>query len=98
MISCHRRARPLAPTGSWNRGRILIRAGRISHFVNGVKVLECPIRGPRWDELVAGSKFKGWAEFGKHASGHIAFQDHGDQVAYRSIRIKSYDAEEKKQK
>ncbi len=92
------KGKTLAPTGSWNRGRILIRAGRISHFVNGVKVLECPIRGPRWDELVAGSKFKGWAEFGKHASGHIAFQDHGDQVAYRSIRIKSYDAEEKKQK
>ena len=81
----------LAKTGDWNTGRIVIRSGRVQHYLNGVKIVDAPIRGPAWDELVAGSKFKDWPEFGKHPKGHIAFQDHGNAVWYRTIRIKSLD-------
>jgi hypothetical protein len=44
-----------------------------------------------WANLIAGSKFRDWKDFGKRARGYIAVQDHGDVVAFRSIRIKPLD-------
>jgi hypothetical protein len=38
--------------------------------------------------LLAKSKFKDWQHFNKAAKGHIVFQDHGDKVAFRNIRIR----------
>ena len=42
-----------------------------------------------WDELVARSKFAEMPGFGRHRSGRIALQDHGDEVAFRNIRIRN---------
>jgi uncharacterized protein len=81
----------LEKTGEWNTGRIVVKSGRTHHYLNGVKIVDIPIVGPEWDALVAGSKFKNWAEFGKFPKGHIALQDHVSAVWYRSIRIKSLD-------
>jgi hypothetical protein len=41
-----------------------------------------------WDEMVSKSKFADWEGFGKFTNGKIALQDHGDQVAFRNIKIK----------
>ncbi|MCA8954449.1 MAG: DUF1080 domain-containing protein [Planctomycetes bacterium] len=76
------------PTGTFNTGRIVLSKGRVQHWLNGVKVVDAPIRGAGWKELVQNSKFKDWPEFGTHDSGHIALQDHGDEVWYRSVRIR----------
>lgn len=74
------------PAGSWNEGRIVIQAGRVSHWLNGTKVVDVPCRGPEWDALVQGSKFRSWP-FGKATAGRLALQFHGDEVAYRNLRI-----------
>ncbi len=37
--------------------------------------------------MIAGSMFARWP-FGRSGKGHIALQDHGDEVAYRNLRIK----------
>ena len=37
---------------------------------------------------VAASKFAGMEHFGKTGKGHICLQDHGDEVAYRNIKIR----------
>jgi hypothetical protein len=59
----------------------------VQHWLNGVQVLDAPCSGPDWEKMVAASKFRDWP-FGKAASGHLALQDHGDEVAFRSLRVK----------
>jgi hypothetical protein len=41
-----------------------------------------------WKKMLAGSKFKEWPEFGTFKTGHIALQDHGNDVWYRNIMVK----------
>lgn len=77
---------PLRKAGEWNDGRIVVHQGRVQHWLNSVQVVDAPCRGPEWDRMVAESKFRDWP-FGKSQSGRIALQDHGDEVAYRNLRI-----------
>jgi len=78
------------PVGEWNTVEIICFKGTVIHFQNGEKVLEYHLWTDEWNELVAGSKFPGlnenWADVA--TEGYIGLQDHGDDVWYRSIRIK----------
>ncbi|MFY9342748.1 MAG: family 16 glycoside hydrolase [Planctomycetota bacterium] len=79
---------PLRPAGQWNDGRIVVHEGRIRFWLNGAPVVDVPGEGAEWDTLVAASKFKDWP-FGKARRGRLALQDHGDEVAFRNLRIRS---------
>ncbi len=72
----------------WNSIRILSKGKHVEHWMNGAKILEYEKDSADWKERVAKSKYKDWNEFGMYATGHIAFQDHGEVVAYRNIRIR----------
>jgi hypothetical protein len=76
------------PAGEWNKAKLVIKDGKATHYLNGKKIVEYPTSGPEWDKMVADSKFKTWESFGKYQKGHIALQDHGDQVWYKNIRIR----------
>lgn len=78
----------LHPAGQWNEGRIVIQNGRVQHWLNGKQVVDAPCRGAAWDAMVAASKFRDWP-FGRTDRGHLALQDHGDEVSFRDVRIKS---------
>ncbi|MEE2886962.1 MAG: family 16 glycoside hydrolase [Planctomycetota bacterium] len=82
------KGKQVLPHGAFNTGRIMISKGRVKHWVNGMKVVDCSYGDADWKAKIAGSKFKRWPEFGTHPNGHIAFQDHGGEVWYRSIRIR----------
>lgn len=75
--------------GEWNDVRILKKDGQVTFWLNGVMTANAYTRGADWLAMVAGSKFKG-SDFGKFQKGRIAFQDHGDEVAYRNVRIKTF--------
>jgi len=78
------------PAGEWNSVEIKVYKGTVWHYMNGEVVLEYHLWTPEWNELVAGSKFPAlnpdWANVA--AEGLIGLQDHGDDVWYRSIKIR----------
>ncbi len=78
------------PANEWNHYLIHIDQKNNEGFVifNEVEVLRFPVNGPEWETLIEKSNFKDWPGFGKHKTGHIALQDHGNQVAYRNIKIR----------
>ncbi len=79
--------------GQWNTAKIIVNGNHVEHWLNGSKVVDVEIGSDDWNERVAGSKFKDWDRFGKLSRGHICLQDHGDQVWFRNIRIKTGNSE-----
>ncbi|MEE2883214.1 MAG: DUF1080 domain-containing protein [Planctomycetota bacterium] len=78
----------LNPSGEVNHARIVHCAGNVEHWLNGVLVLRAQIGSVDWNRRVAASKFAAWADFGTVKKGHIVLQDHGNDVWFRSIKIR----------
>ncbi|MES2476415.1 MAG: DUF1080 domain-containing protein [Verrucomicrobiota bacterium] len=76
------------PVGEWNNARILSKGNHVTYWLNGVKTVEFERGSKAWKELVAGSKYKVWKNFGELPQGHILLQDHGNQVFYKNIKLR----------
>ncbi|MCM5662556.1 3-keto-disaccharide hydrolase [Galbibacter mesophilus] len=78
------------PAGEWNTCVIKIdhtsNHGEVT--LNGTKIVEFPVHGDKWKEMIANSKFKDWEGFGAFQKGKIGLQYHGDKVYFRNIKIK----------
>jgi hypothetical protein len=74
--------------GEFNHGRIVVDHGKVQHWLNGVKVVETDMNSAEFKARVAGSKFKAWPQFAVSKTGAIALQCHGDDVAFKNIKIK----------
>jgi len=77
----------LNAVGQWNTSKIVLRGNKVEHWLNGSKVVDAEIASEDWKAKVEASKFKKWEKFGKNKKGHLCFQDHGDKVWYRSIKV-----------
>jgi hypothetical protein len=74
---------------AWQHARIVARPdGTVEHWLNGIKVLEFKRGSDDYRAHVAASKFKSTPGFGEALKGRILLQDHGDAVAFRSIKIR----------
>jgi hypothetical protein len=74
--------------GQWNVSRIVAKGNHVMHYLNGKKVVEFEINSPKWKEVKAKSKFAGFEAYAQRSEGYIVFQDHGDPLALRNIRLK----------
>lgn len=84
--------------GEWNHIAIRVINGHVEHIQNGIKVLEYNLWSQEWVDLLSNSKFAvdKWTDAfylmsnagGKERKGYIGFQDHGDDVWFRNIKIK----------
>jgi hypothetical protein len=86
------------PYGEWNTGGITVYKGTVIHWQNGKPVVEYHLWTPQWEEMINNSKFskEAWPLAydllvnlgGENHEGYIGFQDHGDDVWYRNIKVK----------
>jgi hypothetical protein len=77
---------PVKPVGEWNSSRIVVKDGKLQHWINGVLVGEADTNSDDWKAKIAESKFKGKEGFAP-GKGHIMLTDHKDKTWYRNIRI-----------
>lgn len=86
------------PFGEWNKVKILCYKGTIVHYQNDEPVVEYHLWTDQWKEMLDKSKFskEKWPEAyelllncgGENQEGYIGFQDHGDDVWFRNIKVK----------
>ncbi len=76
------------PAGEWNHVEIKSDNGKLDFYLNGTHTLSTTLWDDNWKKMVAGSKFKVMPDFGTFKKGHIALQNHGDEVWYKNIVIK----------
>ncbi|MBI2479021.1 MAG: DUF1080 domain-containing protein [Planctomycetia bacterium] len=81
----------LNATGEFNSTRIIVRGDQIEHWLNGKQILAITVGSPDWDERIAASKFAEEKDFGENHFGKIMLTDHGSEVWYRDIQIRSLD-------
>lgn len=89
------------PFGEWNKAKIMVYKGTVVHGQNDENVLEYHLWTKQWTDMLQASKFsedKWPLAFqllnncgGDNREGFIGFQDHGDDVWFRNIRVKVLD-------
>ena len=78
------------PSGEWNQSRVVVKNGKIQHWLNGELVNEADTTSEDWKQKIAASKFKAKEGFAP-GKGKIMLTDHSDRTSYRNIRIKELD-------
>ncbi|MBE2213255.1 MAG: DUF1080 domain-containing protein [Opitutaceae bacterium] len=74
---------------TWIHARLVVRPdGMVEHWLNGIKVVEYERGSPALAAMIARSKYEKLPGFGLATEGRILLQDHGNEVHFRSIKVR----------
>ena len=76
------------PAGEWNHAKVVCNGTRIEHWLNGFKVVDMDLSSEEFKKARDAGKWKGSVDYASRATGHVALQDHGDQVWFRNIKVR----------
>jgi hypothetical protein len=79
----------LNPPGEWNTSRIVVRGNHAEQWLNGAKTVEFEIGSEALKAAIAKSKFKDVAGFGEKTKSPLLLQDHGDEIWFRSVKVRA---------
>ncbi len=82
-------AKTLKPVGEWNESRIVVKGNHVEHWLNGGKSAECDLDSAAYRETLAKSKYHVVPDFAAKAPTAFALQDHGEAVAFRSLKVRA---------
>lgn len=81
------------PHGEWNTARILCKGSVIEHWLNEQRVLSFDYNDPKWAAEVELLRIRGGDLTGR--GGKLLLQDHGQDVSFRNLRLRTIPADEK---
>ncbi|GIL22478.1 MAG: glycosyl hydrolase [Bacteroidota bacterium] len=81
--------KPVKVAGEWNTTKLVVNGNKVEHWLNGDKVVEYELQSADWMQRKEASKWKDAAGYGMAPTGYIDFQDHGNEVWFKNIKIKS---------
>lgn len=84
--------RATRPVGEWNTARILCQGSVIEHWLNEERVLSFDYADPRWSQEVGLLRIRGGDLTAR--GGKLLLQDHGQEVAFRHLRLRVIPATE----
>lgn len=76
------------PAGEWNQLYLRVTPQNCEVQMNGTLYYTFNKGSEDWKKRVAASKFAKFPKFGTFTKGHISLQDHGDEVAFRNIKVR----------
>jgi len=79
------------PPGEWNHGKIVVVGNHLEHWLNGRLLVDVSMDDPEYVKRVAESKFGAMPDFGIRPTGHLCLQDHGHDVWFRNLKVRSLD-------
>lgn len=77
--------------GSWNKARLVVKGGRVEHWINNIKVVTYDRFSQIFKNLIQKSKYAEYSGFGMAIKGRVLLQDHhpGD-IKFKNIKIREF--------
>ncbi|HLZ16153.1 MAG TPA: DUF1080 domain-containing protein [Cyclobacteriaceae bacterium] len=79
----------MKPVGEWNSTKIVVNGKHVEHWLNGQKIVEYELGSPDWQKRKDSSKWKDAKGYGLATKGHIDLQDHGHEVWFKNMMVKT---------
>jgi len=77
------------PLGEWNSARIVVAGNFVEHWLNGEQVVQYQLNSPAWVQIVKGTKFADYPQYGLATRGFLSIQgDHSGKLSIRGMRIR----------
>ncbi len=84
----------LKPAGEFNESRLVVQGKHVEHWLNGTKIVEYDLGSQALLEAISKSKYKDVPGYGAKTRTRILFQDHGDEVRFRNLKIRTLPGKE----